>query len=265
MSAVVSRPPSRPPVPQPRDRARTLTEASMVYATVAAVIWGISRVPSPLVQSHLHLIVGSLFLATALGCVDRLPGGAARYGMALGGLLGDVPAADDAELTRARTPLLRMLCQLGAQLLRELLVAFGVCALLFPPFIAGFYYWHAPARAFAWPPGSEPIQFTLTQLLVVGLPEEALFRGYLQGRLSDAWPQTLRVLGAQLPWRAWLVQAALFALLHVVVDYNPTRLAVFFPGLLFGWLRAQRGGIGAAIVVHAACNLLSDTLIRGWL
>jgi len=262
MSAVASRPPPRPPVPQPRNGA--LAEASVVYAAVAAATWGVSRVHSALVQNHLHLVVGSLFLATALGCADRLPGGAAHYGMALGGLLGDA-SPDDSELTRVRPSMLRMLCQLVVQALRELLAALRVCALLFPPFITGFYYWHAPARPFAWPPESEPVQFVLTQLLVVGLPEEALFRGYLQGRLSDAWPPTLRVLGAQLSVRAWLAQAALFALLHLVVDYNPTRLAVLFPGLLFGLLRAQRGGIGAAILVHAACNLLSDTLIRGWL
>ncbi|MET0391205.1 MAG: myxosortase family intramembrane protease, partial [Polyangiales bacterium] len=107
--------------------------------------------------------------------------------------------------------------------------------------------------------------YAMTQILVVGLPEEALFRGYVQGRLGDAWPARIRVLGAQLSPGAWLLQAALFALLHVAVDYNLARLAVFFPGLLFGWLRALRGGVGAAILVHAACNLLSDLLIRGWL
>ena len=42
-------------------------------------------------------------------------------------------------------------------------------------------------------------------------------------------------------------------------------VAVFFPGLLFGWLRARRGGIGAAIAVHALSNVLAELLVRGWL
>jgi membrane protease YdiL (CAAX protease family) len=62
-----------------------------------------------------------------------------------------------------------------------------------------------------------------------------------------------------------VLQALLFGLIHVLVDLDPSRMAVFFPGLLFGWLRAWRGGIGAAIVLHAMSNLLSETLSRGWM
>jgi membrane protease YdiL (CAAX protease family) len=92
-----------------------------------------------------------------------------------------------------------------------------------------------------------------------------LFRGYLQGRLEDAWPERMSILRVPLGPRAWLFQALLFAILHFIVDYNPARLAVFFPALLFGWVRSLRKGIGAAVFVHAACNVLSDTLVRGFL
>ena len=44
----------------------------------------------------------------------------------------------------------------------------------------------------------------------------------------------------------------------------PARLAVFFPGLLFGWIRAWRGGMGAAMAVHAASNIWSEILLSGW-
>jgi uncharacterized protein len=75
----------------------------------------------------------------------------------------------------------------------------------------------------------------------------------------------VRVLGARLsPW-AWSCQALLFALLHFGVGLNPARLAVFFPALLFGWLRERRGGIGAAVWFHAFSNLLSELLTRGYL
>jgi membrane protease YdiL (CAAX protease family) len=63
---------------------------------------------------------------------------------------------------------------------------------------------------------------------------------------------------------AWLAQAALFAIVHFVVDFNPAKLAVFFPALLFGWMRAWRGGIGAAILFHAMCNVYADLLKHGW-
>ncbi|MFI5301533.1 MAG: type II CAAX prenyl endopeptidase Rce1 family protein, partial [Polyangiales bacterium] len=50
---------------------------------------------------------------------------------------------------------------------------------------------------------------------------------------------------------------------HLATVHDPARLAVFFPSLLFGWMRARTGGIGAGIAFHAACNLLSDGLARG--
>jgi membrane protease YdiL (CAAX protease family) len=75
----------------------------------------------------------------------------------------------------------------------------------------------------------------------------------------------VRLLGVTLSMRAWLLQAALFALIHVTVEPFPARLVVFFPALLFGWVRQKRGGIGAALALHAASNLLGDLLARGWL
>ena len=49
------------------------------------------------------------------------------------------------------------------------------------------------------------------------------------------------------------------------VEPRLDELATFFPGLLFGWLRARRDGIGAAVVLHALSNLFAETLVRGWL
>ncbi|MBI3200280.1 MAG: CPBP family intramembrane metalloprotease [Myxococcales bacterium] len=103
----------------------------------------------------------------------------------------------------------------------------------------------------------------LGQLLVIALPEEAFFRGYLQTALDDAWKPRIRVLGAELGWGI-LVSSALFAFGHFATEPHPNRLAVFFPALVFGWLRARTNGIGAGIVFHALCNLFAAYLARSY-
>ena len=45
---------------------------------------------------------------------------------------------------------------------------------------------------------------------------------------------------------------------------HPSRLAVFFPALVFGWLRRRTGGVGAPVVFHAACNVFASALGRGY-
>ena len=105
------------------------------------------------------------------------------------------------------------------------------------------------------------ILFTLTQILLVAFPEEWFFRGYLQTRL-DQWLGTRwKILGADLGW-GWILAAAAFACLHPILIPGVHRLLVFFPALLFGWLRARGGNIGAAVIVHAGSNVLLAVLTR---
>jgi membrane protease YdiL (CAAX protease family) len=99
----------------------------------------------------------------------------------------------------------------------------------------------------------------LNQVVVVAIPEELFFRGYLMGRLDERWPPTMRLLGAPVG-RALVVSSLLFALGHVMVIPNFQRLAVFFPALVFGWMRARTGSIVAGAVFHALCNLFADVL-----
>ena len=51
---------------------------------------------------------------------------------------------------------------------------------------------------------------------------------------------------------------------RVLTEPHPARLAVFFPSLLFGWLRARTGGIGTSVIFHAMCNLFVAVLARGY-
>ena len=107
----------------------------------------------------------------------------------------------------------------------------------------------------------------LFQVLQVALPEEFFFRGYAQGRMDLAFPGRVRVAGAPLGL-GFLFANALFALAHPLQAgphqlANWTRLETFFPGLLFGWLRARSGSLVAPVLMHAASNLLLFAVIRG--
>jgi len=146
----------------------------------------------------------------------------------------------------------------------------GLSLLVFPLFFLGFAAWaqvvpHLPAElARLLTPHNGPAHFTprlpprfgewvVDQLFVVALPEEFFYRGYMQTRLRDAWPQGRKVLGARLGPAFWLT-AVLFALGHLAI-FQVWRLGVFFPALLFGWMRERTNTVLGAALFHAACNL----------
>jgi membrane protease YdiL (CAAX protease family) len=217
-------------------------------------------------KENLHLAVATLFLVTAIRRAERLPGGLPHYGLSLGGLLTPDESKEPAPGIRgAVMDLVRALARALPSCVREFGFGFAVCGVVFPPFVLAFYLWHGPTRPFELVLEQDLAAFLATQFLVVGLPEEALFRGYFQTRLHDVWSGRIRLLGADVSVPALLVQAALFAMMHYAIDLHVVRLAVFFPGLLFGWIAARRHGIGAATVVHALSNWLSDLLVRGFL
>ena len=99
----------------------------------------------------------------------------------------------------------------------------------------------------------------LSQILVVAVPEEIFFRGYLMSRFEARWPSQLRLWGAAVGWPLFL-SSLLFATGHFLVDLAPARLAVFFPALVFGWMRNRSGSVAPGAVFHALCNVLSETL-----
>ena len=96
----------------------------------------------------------------------------------------------------------------------------------------------------------------LMQLLLIALPEEFFYRGYLQRRLDQCQGRKEWKVGPLPITRSNLVVSMLFALGHFVIGFAPARLVVFFPSLLFGILRDRTDGIAAPIVFHAACNLM---------
>ncbi len=97
-------------------------------------------------------------------------------------------------------------------------------------------------------------KWVVDNLFVVALPEEFFYRGYLQTRLRDAWPKGRLFFGVRLGPAFW-VTAILFALGHLAI-FQVWRLGVFFPALLFGFLREKTGTVMGAALLHACCNLL---------
>lgn len=93
-----------------------------------------------------------------------------------------------------------------------------------------------------------------SQLILVALPEEWFYRGYLQQRFDNAFGTPWRILGANLGW-GWLLASVCFALGHLVLDARPERLAVFFPSLLFGYMKARTGSVFAPTLFHALSNV----------
>ena len=241
--------------------ARPVTEVFLIYLGVCVATFVASQVSRVGFGDYEHLIVGGVFLFTALHMAG-IRGGLRHHGVALEGVLSP-PESDEAPGPFGVYELGRTLRDALPSAVKETGIALALALLIFPPFAVGFYYFHGPTMPFRWSLPDDLLAFALTQAFVIALPEEAFFRGYVQTRLSDAWGR--KSLGkVELCIPAWVLSAVLFALVHLVASPNPQRLAVFFPGLLFGLLRAWRGGIGAAIVFHTLSNVYSDLLIRGW-
>lgn len=223
------------------DRPSWLKPVAVTVGTTALVAL-LARLP----DSYSATAVGFGFLAATYWLVLRGDDGAriARYGLSFAGLFDLEPLS----LPR----IARATCV-------ATLWAVGVALIFLPPFWLGFLWWwriHVPFHA---PPMASLGSDFSGQLLVIALPEEAFYRGYLQSALDEAWKPRLRVLGAELG-PGILVTSALFALGHLCTEFNAARLAVFFPSLVFGFLRSRTRGVGAGIVFHALCNLFASYL-----
>lgn len=216
-----------------------------VLVTLGAAVLGL------LPETVAGTAIGLWFLGATYWLVlrSRTPGVEREHGLQLGGLLELEPIDG------------RRLVAEGA---RALGWALGVAALTFPCFWFGYVYWYGPSRAFEPAVGGAELLDQLSaQLAVVALPEEAFYRGYLQTRLDERWRPRWRVLGVQVG-PGLVIASGVFAVGHVLTEPYLGRLAVFFPSLAFGWLRAKTGGIGAAVAFHAACNGFAWYLGRGY-
>lgn len=210
-------------------------------------------------------------LATALSYL--LPDGWAATGVGFAFLVATywlVVRGDDGPLVREHGLSLGGLLELEPldpkRIARDTLGALGpalACALvIYPCFWFGFRIWWKVGEFHA-PPLMPTLSRGLEEVLVIALPEEAFYRGYLQTSLERRLRRQVSIAGLRFGPGLFLT-SAIFAAGHLLTELNPGRLAVFFPSLVFGLLRARTGGIGASVLFHALCNVLSWYLLHGY-
>jgi membrane protease YdiL (CAAX protease family) len=150
------------------------------------------------------------------------------------------------------------------QLTKGLKYFFLSSIVVFPLYSGVFYaslYLGLAVPAGLIAPDSSVFNWIIYNFIAVAFFEELFFRGYLQGRLAEYAKRSFS--GARKTfWLPVAAAATLFALAHVAVDLDPARMAVLFPALLFGWLRAKTGTLLAPILSHGTANLVSMLLIR---
>jgi membrane protease YdiL (CAAX protease family) len=236
----MSRDPANAAVPA----ARPWLPIAVTLATTAVV----TALSYGLPDAYQATGVGLVFLGVTYALVLRHDGETVRrHGLSLGGLF-DSPELSARELARAAV---------GA-----LAWALGTACIVLPLFWIGWVAFWKPEGPFV-PTRLGGVEEVLGQLLVIGLPEECFYRGYLQSELDACWQPRVRVLGAPIG-PSLFVTSALFAAGHLATEFDVNRLAVFFPSLLFGWLRARSRGVGASVAFHALCNLFAAYLARSY-
>jgi len=145
---------------------------------------------------------------------------------------------------------------------RDLAWSLGACLVILPLFTIGFelfmkYTALLPAQV-RWYLGpyarDRPLHLRLpldwafagqvAGNAAVAFAEEFFYRGYMTMRFEQRWRAVPSALAA----------ATFFALGHLLTP-SPFRLAVFFPALLFAWVRNRTGTIVGAAIAHFLCNV----------
>lgn len=147
--------------------------------------------------------------------------------------------------------------------LKSIATFFAASLIVFPVFLVAAHGWEKVVYDAAGPRFALPVdiwRYSFFQLIMIALPEEFFFRGYFQSALNIIFPKKWRILGAGLGW-GWIITAAVFAACHSIVVLQWWHFAIFFPALLFGYLRERTGAITAPILFHALCNIVENWVV----
>jgi membrane protease YdiL (CAAX protease family) len=106
-------------------------------------------------------------------------------------------------------------------------------------------------------------EWVIYQFTMVAVFEELFFRGYIQ-RQFERVAVGLVSREMMIFWFPVVASAFLFALAHMIVELNVAGFVVFFPGLLFAWLRAKTGSLLPPVLAHGSANVFALFLIRAF-
>lgn len=136
-----------------------------------------------------------------------------------------------------------------------------VIAVIFVPWLIGYHLYQTTLFGYAFEGTlpSQPVMLVGYHLFFVAIPEEFFYRGYMQTRLAEIYPPRWTVLGTKVG-PALLITCVLFAFGHTLVQFQWWHFAIFFPSLVFGWLRNRSGGVVAGAFFHAWANITVSTL-----
>ena len=128
--------------------------------------------------------------------------------------------------------------------------------LLWPWYAPLYHYWIGmiAGKTFI---GTLPQDLWLTvayHFFYVAIPEEFFYRGYMQTRLDEYYPKNISIFGTSIG-KGLVYSSILFAFGHSIVQLQWWHFAIFFPSLIFGWMRERSGGILAGAMFHACCNV----------
>lgn len=141
--------------------------------------------------------------------------------------------------------------------LRSLELFLIVSLLIFPVFfgIAHLYETLLLGKTYFLVPLRQAALFISTQIILIALPEEFFFRGWLQSSLNKIFPKRWSFLGASFGV-ALPLTALVFAFSHSLISLQWWHFSIFFPALVFGWLRERSGGLLAPVLFHATSNVV---------
>ena len=128
------------------------------------------------------------------------------------------------------------------------LVVSAVLLLIYAAVI--FFYGLYVGKSLVW--NSLSVSFILTQLLLVALPEEVFFRGYLQTKIGN------NIKGV-------VIVSFLFAIGHFItlclggghnIAICAQSILTFFPSLVMGYLYLKTNSLWASIIFHFFANIV---------
>jgi membrane protease YdiL (CAAX protease family) len=141
-----------------------------------------------------------------------------------------------------------------------------VSLIVFPPFILCAHLWQVFVLGNTFVGVHIPddiLTIVAYQVLLIALPEEFFFRGYCQSLIKRYFDSPWKILGVKLGFW-WIALALFFAFAHSFVMIQWWHFSIFFPALLFSYLRERRGTITASILFHALSNIVMIILVMSY-